>query len=297
MKNNIRIFWIIFLTGFGTFVLLIVMILFGVFGKLPKLKELENPSILQSSEVFASDGTLMGRYYSEKGNRTIVNYRDISKYVIDALVATEDERFYNHSGIDFKRTFGAIAKLGRNGGGSTITQQLALNLFNGERASNPFLRGIQKLKEYVIAIRLERNFTKEEILALYLNAVSFGDNVYGIRNAARTFFQKEPDRLNIVEAATLVGMLKGNYLYNPRVHVKAAFDRKNVVIGQMEKNGYLSASDAAMYKAMPIPLNYKKLDENTGYAPYFRDQVLKSEVDEALKDVTKPDGDSYDIYK
>jgi penicillin-binding protein 1A len=277
--------------------LLIVLILFGVFGKLPKLKELENPSILQSSEVFASDGTLMGRYYSEKGNRTIVNYRDISKYVIDALVATEDERFYNHSGIDFKRTFGAIAKLGRNGGGSTITQQLALNLFNGERASNPFLRGIQKLKEYVIAIRLERNFTKEEILALYLNAVPFGDNVYGIRNAARTFFQKEPDRLNIVEAATLVGMLRGNYLYNPRVHVKAAFDRKNVVIGQMEKNGYLSAADAAKYKAMPIPLNYKKMDENTGYAPYFRDQVLKGEVDEALKDVTKPDGDSYDIYK
>ena len=297
MKKNIRIFWIIFLTGFGTFVLLVVLILFGVFGKLPKLKELENPSILQSSEVFASDGTLMGRYYSEKGNRSVVNYRDISKYVIDALVATEDERFYNHSGIDFKRTFGAIAKLGRNGGGSTITQQLALNLFNGERASNPFLRGIQKLKEYVIAIRLERNFTKEEILALYLNAVPFGDNVYGIRNAARTFFQKEPDRLNIVEAATLVGMLRGNYLYNPRVHVKAAFDRKNVVIGQMEKNGYLSAADAARYKAMPIPLNYRKMDENTGYAPYFRDQVLKTEVDEALKDVTKPDGDSYDIYK
>src|SRR5438309_7191600 len=166
MKKSIRIFWIVFLAGFGSFVLLIILILFGVFGKLSSLADLENLSILQSSEVFASDGTLMGKYYSEKGNRSVVNYRDISKYVIDALVATEDERFYNHSGIDFKRTFGAIAKLGRNGGGSTITQQLALNLFNGERASNPFLRGIQKLKEYVIAIRLERNFTKEEILAL-----------------------------------------------------------------------------------------------------------------------------------
>ncbi|MFL5739829.1 MAG: penicillin-binding protein 1A [Flavisolibacter sp.] len=298
MKKSIRIFWIIFLTGFGTFVLLIILTLFGVFGKLPSLADLENPSILQSSEVFANDGTLMGKYYSEKGNRSVVNYRDISKYVIDALVATEDERFYNHSGIDFKRTFGAIAKLGRNGGGSTITQQLALNLFNGERASNPFLRGIQKLKEYVIAIRLERNFTKEEILALYLNAVPFGDNVYGIRNAARTFFQKEPDRLNIVEAATLVGMLRGNSLYNPRTHVKAAFERKNVVIGQMEKNGYLSEYDAARFKAMPIPLNYRKMDENSGYAPYFRDQVLRPEVEDALKDLKKPDSDEpYDIYK
>jgi penicillin-binding protein 1A len=297
MKKSIRIFWYIFLTGFGAFALLIILILVGVFGKLPKLKELENPSILQSSEVYAADGTLMGKYYSEKGNRSMVNYRDISKNVIDALVATEDERFYDHSGIDFKRTFGAIVRLGKNGGGSTITQQLALNLFNGDRASNPLYRGIQKLKEYIIAIRLERNFTKEEILALYLNAVPFGDNVYGIRNASRTFFQKEPDRLNVVESAVLVGMLRGNYLYNPRVHEKAAFNRKNVVIGQMERNGYLSAADAAKYKAMPIPLNYKKMDENGGYAPYFRDQVLKNEVEDALKDVTKPDGDSYDIYK
>lgn len=297
MKKTIRFFWIIFLSGFGSFILLIILILVGVFGKLPRLKELENPSILQSSEVYAADGTLMGKYYSEKGNRSVVNYKDISPHVIHALVATEDERFYDHSGIDFKRTFGAIVKLGRDGGGSTITQQLALNLFNGERASNPFLRGIQKLKEYVIAIRLERNFTKEEILALYLNAVPFGDNVYGIRNAARTFFQKEPDRLDLVEAAVLVGMLRGNSLYNPRIHYKAAFDRKNVVIGQMERNNYLTAAEASRVKAMPIPLKYRKLDENNGYAPYFREEVLKDEVRAVLKDITKPDGDSYDIYK
>lgn len=297
MKKSIRIFWIVFLAGLGAFLLLIFFILIGVFGKLPKLSELENPSILQSSEVYAADGTLMGKYYSERGNRSVVSYRDISKHVIDALVATEDERFYDHSGIDFKRTFSAIFFLGSRGGGSTISQQLALNLFNGERASNPITRSIQKLKEYVIAIRLERNFTKEEILALYLNAVPFGDNVYGIRNASKTFFQKEPDRLNPVEAATLVGMLKGNYIYNPRVHVKAAYDRKNVVIGQMERNGYLSTADATRYRIMPIPLNYKKTDENTGYAPYFREEVLKDEVREALKGVTKPDGDAYDIYK
>src|SRR5215207_2292679 len=222
MKKSIRIFWIVFLSGFGAFLLLMLLILLGVFGKLPKLSELENPSILQSSEVYAADGTLMGRYYSERGNRSLVNYRDISKHVIDALVATEDERFYDHSGIDFKRTLAAVFFLGRRGGGSTISQQLALNLFDGERSSNPFKRSIEKLKEYIIAIRLERNFTKEEIIALYLNAVPFGDNVYGIRNAAKTFFQKEPYQLTVDESALLIGVLKGNYIYNPRVHPKAA---------------------------------------------------------------------------
>jgi penicillin-binding protein 1A len=297
MKKSIRIFWIVLLGGLGAFILLIGLIMLGVFGKLPSLKELENPSILQSSEVIASDGTLMGKYYNERGNRSVVNYRDISKHVIDALIATEDERFYDHCGIDFKRTMSAVFFLGRRGGGSTITQQLALNLFNGERASNPLARSVQKLKEYVIAIRLERNFTKEEILALYLNAVPFGDNVYGIRNASKTFFQKEPDRLTPVEAAALVGMLKGNSLYNPRINTLLAFNRKNVVLGQMEKNNYLTPAEAARYKAMPIPLNYKKMDENNGYAPYFRDVVLREEVRAALKDVTKSDGEPYDIYK
>jgi penicillin-binding protein 1A len=297
MKKSIRIFWMIFLGGLGAFLLLIVMIMIGVFGRLPSLTELENPSILQASEIIASDGTLMGKFYSEKGNRSVVNYKDISPNVINALVATEDERFYDHSGIDFKRTLGAIARLGRNGGGSTITQQLALNLFNGERASNPITRIIQKLKEYVIAIRLERNFTKQEILALYLNAVPFGDNVYGIRNASRTFFQTEPDRLTVVEAATLVGMLRGNSLFNPRTHSVQAFNRKNVVIGQMERNGFLSAADAAKYKAMPIPLKYRKMDENAGYAPYFRDAVLREEVRNAIKGLKNENGDQYDIYK
>ena len=137
MKKTVRIFWIIFFSGIGAFVLLILLIIFGAFGKLPSLEELENPSILQASEVYATDGTMMGKYFREKGNRSVVKYSDISKHVIDALVATEDERFYEHSGIDFRRTLSAIFFLGRKGGGSTITQQLALNLFNGDRASNP----------------------------------------------------------------------------------------------------------------------------------------------------------------
>lgn len=294
MKKSVRIFWIIFFSGLGAFILVILLCMFGAFGKLPSLEELENPTILQSSEVYATDGTLMGKYYRERGNRSNASYHDISPHVIHALVATEDERFYDHSGIDIKSTLRAVFLLGKEGGGSTITQQLAKALL-AQGSKNRAWRVIEKFKEYIVAIRLERNFTKEEILALYLNAVPYGDNVYGIRYAARTFFQKEPDRLNPVEAAVLVGMLKGNYLYNPRVHMKAAFDRKNVVIGQMEKNGYISAAEAAKYRAMPIPLNYKKLDENSGYAPYFR-EVLKDEIEDALKGLTKSDGEPYNIY-
>lgn len=294
MKRNVRIFWILFFSGFGFIVLVVLLCMFGAFGKLPSLKELENPTILQSSEVYASDGTLMGKYYRVRGNRSNANYRDISKNVINALVATEDERFYDHSGIDFKRTIAAVATLGKNGGGSTITQQLAKALLD-QGSKNKALRIIEKLKEYIVAIRLERNFTKEEILALYLNAVPYGDNVYGIRNAARTFFRKEPDRLSKEEAAVLVGMLKGNYIYNPRVHPKAALDRRNVVLSQMERNNYITAAEAKRLKALPIRLNYRKLDENNGYAPYFR-EVLKDEVEEALKGLTKSDGEPYDVY-
>jgi penicillin-binding protein 1A len=295
MKKSVRFFWIVFFSGFGIFVLIVLLAMMGAFGKMPSLRQLENPSLLQSSEVYASDGTLMGKYYLEKGNRSNVDYRDISRHVIDALIATEDERFYDHSGIDVKATLRAIVLLGKEGGGSTITQQLALNLFNGERSSNPVKRGIQKIKEYIIAIRLERNFTKQEIIALYLNAVPFGNNIYGIRNAAKTYFQKEPDRLNPEEAALLVGMLKGNSIYNPQRNPVAARDRRNVVLGQMEKNGFLTAAKAEQLKALPIKTNYKKMDENAGYAPYFR-EVLRDELKSLLKDLERPDGEPYDIY-
>ncbi|HYM94837.1 MAG TPA: transglycosylase domain-containing protein, partial [Chitinophagaceae bacterium] len=294
MRRSVRIFWYIFLAGFLGFILIVLLANFGVFGKMPSLKELENPSILQSSEVYANDGTLMGRYYREHANRSNVQYKDISKNVIDALVSTEDERFYKHSGIDFKSTLRAIFLLGHEGGGSTITQQLAKTLLD-QGSKNKAWRIIEKIKEYIIAIKLERNFTKEEIIALYLNAVPFGDNTYGIRNASRTFFQKEPDRLDVDEAALLIGMLKGNTLYNPRKNYKAAFDRRNVVISQMEANNTVSHEEAARLKALPIKLSYRKMDENNGYAPYFR-EILKGEIADVLKDVKKPDGSSYSIY-
>ncbi|MBS1630997.1 MAG: transglycosylase domain-containing protein [Bacteroidetes bacterium] len=294
MKRSVRIFWYIFFAGFICCVLIIMLANFGAFGKMPSLKELENPSILQSSEVYASDGTLMGRYYRERGNRSNIEYKDISKNVINALVSTEDKRFYDHSGIDFKSTLRAVFLLGQEGGGSTITQQLAKTLLD-QGSKNKAWRIIEKVKPYIIAIKLERNFTKEEILALYLNAVPFSDNVYGIRNASRTFFQKEPDRLDVDEAALLIGMLKGNTLYNPRRNYKAAFDRRNVVITQMEVNNKLTHVDADKLRSLPIKLNYRKMDENNGYAPYFR-EVLKGEITDALKDVRSSDGSPYNIY-
>jgi penicillin-binding protein 1A len=296
MKQTVKVFWKIFFIGLAGFALLILLINFGLFGKLPSLSELENPSILQATEVYAADGTIMGKYFREKGNRSNVEYRDISKHVINALVATEDERFYEHSGIDGKGVARAIAFLGTKGGGSTITQQLALNMFE-ERATNPVARVIQKLKEWIIAIKLERNFTKQEILALYLNVVPFSDNVYGIRNASITFFSKEPDRLNVEEAAVLVGMVNGPTIFNPRRNPKPALMRRNHVITKMGENNYLTEAEANRIKLLPITLNYKRLDENTGLAPYLR-EVVRGDIKKWCKEHTNPaTGDPYDIYK
>jgi penicillin-binding protein 1A len=296
MKKFIRYFLIFLFCGAGFLALIVFLVMQGVFGPLPSISQLKNPNLLQASEVLAADGTLMGKYYREGGNRSNVKFKDISQNVIDALVATEDERFYKHSGIDTRSTMRAVFLLGYAGGGSTITQQLALNLFHDRRATNLPSRFIQKIKEYIIATRLEKQFTKQEILTLYLNTVPFGDNVYGIRIAARTFYQKEPGELKPEEAAVLVGLLKGNSIYNPRLHPQAAKDRRDVVLIQMAKNGMLSASAAGRLKALPLKLNYKKLDENNGIAPYLR-EVLKEELKEALEDLEKPGGGQYSLYE
>lgn len=296
MKRFFSILIILLLSGIGILALTVFLVMKGVFGPLPSLEQLKNPSLLQASEVLAADGTLMGKYYRVGGNRSNTNFKDISPHVIDALIATEDERFYEHSGIDTRSTLRAVFLLGKAGGGSTISQQLALNLFHDRRASNPVARLIQKIKEYIIATKLEKQFSKQEILTLYLNTVPFGDNVYGIRIAARTFFQKEPSQLKPEEAAVLVGMLKGNSIYNPRLHPEKARNRRNVVLGQMEKNGMLTPAVFSRLKALPLVINYKKLDENNGVAPYLR-EVLKEELKEALDGLEKPDGSPYSLYE
>lgn len=295
MSKAVRVFWKLFFIAWAVLIVFLVAVNFGIFGKLPSLVELENPSMLSSSEIYAADGSLMGKYYTK--DRINVGYNDISQNVIKALIATEDERFYDHSGIDAKSMARAVFYLGKEGGASTITQQLAKNLLFGEGSKNFVMRVIEKFKEWIVAIKLERNFTKEEIIALYLNMVTYGDEIYGIRNAARTYFQKEPSRLEVEEAAVLVGLLKGTTKYNPRRNPKASLDRRNTVLDQMVRNNFLPAPEAEKLKKDFIKLKYRKMDENAGISPYFR-EVLRDEIKKWCKEHKNPKtGNPYDIYK
>ena len=293
MRKPIKYLWRTFFIGFGLFIVLVIGANFGLLGKMPSLEELENPSASLASEVIASDGTLMGKFYME--DRTNVEYKDISKNIVNALVAAEDERFYNHSGIDGRALARAVMKLGSDGGGSTITQQLALNLFGG-RAKNKVLRVFQKIQEWIIAVKLERNFTKDEIIALYLNTVEYSDNVFGIRNASKTFFQKEPSLVTVDEAALLIGMVNAPYAYNPRLFPPRAMQKRNMVINDMVRNKFVTEEEGEKLKSKPINLKYKKLDESTGLAPYFRD-VLRDQMKKWAKEHQKPNGESYNIYR
>ena len=281
MKKSVKILWSLFFIGLALCILVILLANWGVFGKMPSIEDLQNPSASLASEVYADDGTLMGKYYLE--DRVNVNYKDISPYIIKALVATEDERFYDHNGIDPRSLARAVFSLGTKGGASTITMQTAKNLFTDNPSNNIITRMVQKIKECIIAIKLERNFTKEEIITIYLNTVPFSDNVFGIRNASKTFFQKEPDRVSIEEAAVLVGMVNAPTTYNPRLYPKLAVDRRNTVIDQMVRNNYITEAEADVIKPKPIKLNYKKLDETAGLAPYFR-MVLGEDIKKWCKD-------------
>lgn len=293
MKPAVRRLWLFFLCCFILFNIVIAMLWFGLIGNMPSMAELENPSSALSSEVLAADGTVIGRYFLQ--DRSNSKYSEISPNVFNALIATEDERFEDHSGVDGVALLRAVFYMGGKGGGSTITQQLAKNLFprrNPNKLTMPFI----KLKEWVLAVKLEKNLTKHEIITLYLNTVPFGDNVYGIKNAAYTFFNVAPDKLSVDQAAVLVGMLKGNTLYNPRRNPKRSLERRNVVLGQMEKYGKISPAEAAENRAKPLILDYHKLDYHEGIAPYFR-QVVEAEVKRICKDLRKDDGSEYNIYK
>ncbi|MFZ1304304.1 MAG: transglycosylase domain-containing protein, partial [Ferruginibacter sp.] len=294
MKRSVKILWRVFIGGFILVILMFTLANFGVFGKMPSVEQLQNPEADLASEVYSSDGILMGKYYTE--NRSEVKYNEISPNAINALLATEDERFYDHSGIDAKAFLRAVVTLGKDGGGSTITQQVA-KLMLGQGRGNIITRGVQKIKEWIVAVKLERNFTKEEIITLYLNRAPWG-NVYGIRNASITYFQKEPKNLKIEEAAVLIGMLKG-FIYNPIGYPKASIDRRNTVINQMVvcKQKFLSEAQAAKLKAKPLITNYKKIDENIGIAPYFR-AVLADKLKAWCKTHENPKtGEPYNLYR
>lgn len=290
----VKILWAIVFTGVGMAVLIFGGAYFGVFGKLPSLQQLENPEADLATEIYANDGrTLMGKIYAE--NRVSVDYKDIAPGVIDALIATEDERFYRHSGVDARGIARAIWGMGKDGGGSTITQQLAKNIL-GQGKGNPVKRGIDKIKEWIVAIKLEKNFTKQEIIALYLNRVSWL-NVYGIRNASLVYYQKEPAELDVDESALLVGMLKGPGSYNPVTRAEAALIRRNVVIEQMVRNEMITPAAATMYKNKPLAIKYKPISEEVGTAPYFRAVLSKKLQDWCKANVNPRTGEKYDLYR
>ncbi len=293
-KKLIKALWILYSIGIGIFFLIILMINLGWFGHMPSMKELENPSSALASDIYASDGQLIGRYYVK--DRSTSKHEDISPNVYNALIATEDARFHEHSGVDGWAILRAVVFLGSKGGGSTITQQLAKNLFPRPDNPNIFQMVIIKLKEWVMAVKLEKRLTKNEIITLYLNTVPFGSNVYGIKNASLTFYSKPPSELTVDEAAILVGMLQATTRLNPYKNPENSLRRRNTVISQMEKYGYLKVKEAHELKKKPLKLNYHKISHHEGLAPYFR-QIVANEVKEICKTLKKPDGSNYDLYK
>jgi len=274
------------LFGFGLLstILIFVFIIIGWVGYLPPIDELQNPINKYATEIYSSDLQLLGRFSKSKENRVKVEYNEISEYVIHALVATEDVRFYKHSGIDgiaLSRSlvFRGILQRKSSGGGSTITQQLAKQLFS-DVAQNVIQRAFQKPIEWVIAVQLERLYTKEEILTLYLNQFSFLNNAVGIKSAAQVYFNTSPSQLKIEEAATLIGMCKNPSYFNPVRYNERTRERRNVVLNQMRKADYITDEQYDSLKVMPLTLDYQRADHKSGLAPYFREylrQILMAE--------------------
>ena len=317
-------FWSLFVAGCLFLYFLFVFIDKGWVGYLPPLEELQNPKNKYASEIFSADMVSLGRYY-RKENRVGVQYADLSPYLVDALISTEDVRFYEHTGVDSKSLFRAIVLLGRSGGGSTLTQQLAKQLWS-PRANNIFERAMQKPIEWVIATKLERLYSKDEILLMYLNQFDFLYNVVGIKSAAQVYFATTPKDLRIEQAAMLVGMCKNPAFYNPIRHPERTTARRNTVLSQMCKYEYITQEERDSLMTLPLGLSYHSVDHKQGLAPYFREylrQILTAKepieskypdwnkqqyhIDREQWDTnplygfcnknTKPDGSHYDIYQ
>jgi len=324
-------FWIIFGTPFVIILTLFILISKEKLGPMPSFSELENPEYYLAAEVYSEDEVLLGKISIE--NRTWTNYKDLSPYLVDALIATEDIRYYRHSGIDIKGLVRAVFKtilLGQNtGGGSTITQQLAKQLYPRDTATvSKFTRtlrlGVSKFKEWQTAVKLEKSYTKEEIITMYLNKYDFLYHAIGIRSAARVYFNTTPDSLNVQQAAVLVGMLKNSSQFNPVRFPERMLTRRNVVLSQMVKYGYLDRETADSIRKLPLETDFQIEDHNTGLATYLREYlrntmrrpepdrtkyVRESSYEDALWEWEnnplygwcnknkKSDGTNYDIYK
>ena len=287
-------FWKIYFYTLGGIFLFFIFASWGLFGSMPSFEDLENPNSNLATEIIATDGVTIGKFYNE--NRTSIKYADLPKHLVDALVATEDERFYEHSGIDGRRTLGAAIKLGSNGGASTLTQQLAKLLFHGEGSRFLPLRMIQKAKEWIIAIKLERQYTKNEIIAMYFNKADFVNTAVGIRSAAKVYFGKEPRDLTVDEGAMLVGMLTNPSLYNPVRRLEKVQKRRNIVLGQMVRNGFLEEGAKEILEKKPIVLHFQPESHTDGIGTYFR-EYLREFMKNWVKENKKSDGTEYDIYK
>lgn len=297
-SNAIRNLWIIF----GIFVFLIILFFFcvakGVFGTMPTFEELENPQTNLATEIISCDGKVLGTYYVE--NRSNVRYAELSPYIPQALISIEDERFTEHSGIDekalFRVAFGVITGR-KKGGGSTITQQLAKNLFpRGENLSKPKLV-LRKFQEWITATKLEYNYSKEEIVAMYLNTVAFGHNAFGIRSASKTFFDKSPQDLNIEEAALMAGVVNAPTRFSPVRNPERSMERRNRVLKKMAENGYITQAECDSISLIPIDMShFNVMDHNSGQATYFR-EFLRGQLQDWAKDTKRPDGQPYNIYR
>ena len=297
-SNAIRNLWIIF----GVLLLIVVLFFFcvakGVFGTMPTFEELENPRTNLATEIISADGKILGTYYIE--NRSNVRYAELSHYMPEALISIEDERFTEHSGIDqkalFRVAFGVLTG-NKKGGGSTITQQLAKNLFpRGENLSTSKLV-LRKFQEWITATKLEHNYSKEEIIAMYLNTVFFGHNAFGIRAAASTFFDKKPKDMNIEECALMAGVVNAPTLFSPVRNPERSLGRRNLVLRKMADNGFITQAECDSISLIPIDMSHFSIkDHNSGQATYFR-EFLRGELNEWAKNTTRPDGQPYNIYR
>ena len=296
LKKYVKLFWILFSGFIISILLLFLLASWEIFGELPTFEELENPEKNLATEVISSDGVTLGKYAFK--NRTPIGFKDLPINLVNALISTEDERFYKHSGIDFRGTARAVVKLGKGGGASTITQQLAKNLFTKRASSNTIKRLTQKAKEWIVAIKLERQYTKDEIIAMYLNTQEFLFNAIGIRSAARIYFGKEPKDLDMQESAILVAMLKNPRQYNPNREISRgkSLSRRNVVFAQLARNRFISEQEKDSLQKLPLKINFTPESHNDGLATYFREhlrKVMKSWV----KKNPKPNGELYNINR
>ncbi|MEZ4857268.1 MAG: transglycosylase domain-containing protein [Flavobacteriaceae bacterium] len=295
-QNNtphIKLFWKLFTGGILVVLLFFLLTSWGVFGSLPDETSLENPEKDLATQIISSDGQVIGKFFKE--NRTPVQYEDLPAHLVNALIATEDARFYDHSGIDGKGTVRAFAFLGTRGGASTISQQLAKQFFTTRVASNIFERVfLQKTKEWIIATRLERRYTKEEIITMYFNTYDFLNLAIGIESASNIYFDKAPKDLNIQESATLVGMFKNSSLYNPKRNPEGVMNRRNVVLSQMEKYDFITEKEKDSLQELPLGVKFTPQDHDKGIGTYVR-EYIRGFMKQWAKDNPKPDGSLYDI--